>query len=311
MMSKLFLKINSPSQRDKEILQMVHTKTSVSPAPNLLIEQSVKAALTEDLGLAGDITTNSIFDETQLGTATLRSREKGILAGSKFVTETFKQLDHSCQINWMKNDGDELAPKEIIATIENTVRTILTGERVALNFLGHLTGIASLTNEYVQQVSHTKAAIVDTRKTTPGLRFAEKYAVRAGGGENHRYRLDDAVLIKDNHIAFAGGINSAIEKARQSNGHMVKIEVEVDNLDQLKECLPHKIDAVLLDNMTPETLKEAVKIIDGKFTAEASGGVNLQTVKAIAETGVDIISVGALTHSARCLDLGLDIDITT
>ncbi|MGH1404963.1 MAG: carboxylating nicotinate-nucleotide diphosphorylase [Rhodomicrobiaceae bacterium] len=289
---------------------MPETNRSFSPAPNLLVKEAVINALKEDLGLAGDITTNSIFNDQQIGTATLRARETGILAGSQFVDATFRELNPNSELNWKKRDGDALAPKDIIATIKAPVKTLLTGERVALNFLGHLTGIASLTNQYVKKISHTNAKIVDTRKTTPGLRFAEKYAVRAGGGENHRFRLDDAILIKDNHIAFAGGINNAIEKAKEANGHMVKIEVEVDTIDQLKECLSHKIDVVLLDNMPPDLLKEAVKLIDGKFTSEASGGVNLDTVKEIAEAGVDIISVGALTHSATCLDLGLDIDIT-
>lgn len=289
---------------------MPETNRSFSPAPKLLVKEAVINALKEDLGLAGDITTNSIFNDQQIGTATLRARETGILAGSQFVNATFRELNPNSELNWKKRDGDALAPKDIIATIKAPVKTLLTGERVALNFLGHLTGIASLTNQYVKKISHTDAKIVDTRKTTPGLRFAEKYAVRAGGGENHRFRLDDAILIKDNHIAFAGGINNAIEKAKEANGHMVKIEVEVDTIDQLKECLSHKIDVVLLDNMPPDLLKEAVKLIDGKFTSEASGGVNLDTVKEIAEAGVDIISVGALTHSATCLDLGLDIDIT-
>ncbi|GAA6210857.1 carboxylating nicotinate-nucleotide diphosphorylase [Hyphomicrobiales bacterium 4NK60-0047b] len=289
---------------------MVQTNKSLSPAPNLLVEKAIHYALLEDLGLAGDITTNSIFNDEHIGTATLRAREHGILAGSQFVEATFLELNPNSELKWKKQDGDTLTPKDVIATIKAPVKTLLTGERVALNFLGHLTGIASLTNQYVKKISHTKAKIVDTRKTTPGLRFAEKYAVRAGGGENHRFRLDDAILIKDNHIAFAGGINNAIEKVKEANGHMVKIEVEVDTIDQLKECLSHKIDVVLLDNMNPSLLKEAVQLIDGKFTIEASGGVNLDTVKEIAETGVNIISVGALTHSATCLDLGLDIDIT-
>ncbi len=289
---------------------MVKTNKSFSPAPSLLVVEAVINALKEDLGLAGDITTNGIFNDEQIGTATLRAREQGILAGSQFVEATFLELNPNSKLNWQKHDGDELAPKDIIATIKAPVKTLLTGERVALNFLGHLTGVASLTNQYVRKINHTKAKIVDTRKTTPGLRFAEKYAVRAGGGENHRFRLDDAILIKDNHIAFAGSINNAIEKIKEANGHMVKIEVEVDTIDQLKDCLSHKIDVVLLDNMAPALLKEAVELIDGKFTSEASGGVNLDTVKDIAETGVDIISVGALTHSATCLDLGLDIDIT-
>lgn len=281
----------------------------ITPAPETLIRQSVTIALKEDLGLAGDITSNAIFTPQQTGTATINARQNGILAGRDFAHEAFIQINPEAKITWHKADGDKLSPGDLIAEIKTTVRTILTAERTALNFLGQLSGIASLTNSFVQKVAHTKAAIVDTRKTIPGLRFAQKYAVRAGGGENHRFRLDDAVLIKDNHIAFAGGIDQAINKAVAATGHMVKIEVEVDTLEQLKACLPHKIDAVLLDNMPPETLKEAVKIIAGKFTAEASGNVNLETVKAIAESGVDIISIGALTHSAPCLDLGLDLNI--
>ena len=275
----------------------------------MLVEKAVMTTLEEDLGLRGDITTNNIFDEKTVGTATLRAREKGILAGQGFVTTAFTLLDPTAEITWHKQDGNTLSPKEIIATINAPVRTILTAERTALNFLGHLSGIASLTRRFVDKVSHTNAKIADTRKTTPGLRFAQKYAVLAGGGTNHRFRLDDAVMIKDNHIAFAGGISQAIEKVKTTLGHMVKIEVEVDNLDQLETCLKHNIDAVLLDNMQPETLRQAVKLIDGKLIAEASGGINLDTVQEIAETGVDIISVGALTHSAPCLDLGLDIDI--
>ncbi len=277
--------------------------------PNLLVKKAVMTALEEDLGLRGDITTNNIFDEKTVGTATLRAREKGILAGQGFVTTAFTLLDPNTEITWHKQDGNTLSPKEIIATINAPVRTILTAERTALNFLGHLSGIASLTRRFVDKISHTNAKIADTRKTTPGLRFAQKYAVLAGGGTNHRFRLDDAVMIKDNHIAFAGGISQAIEKVKTTLGHMVKIEVEVDNLDQLETCLKHNIDAVLLDNMLPETLRQAVKLIDGKLIAEASGGINLDTVQEIAETGVDIISVGALIHSAPCLDLGLDIDI--
>ena len=277
--------------------------------PSGLIENSVALALEEDLGLGGDRTSNSIFPEETEGTAVIVARKGGILAGQAFATESFEQIEPECEIIWHKQDGDQLKPNDTIATIEGKVRTILTGERTALNFLGHLSGIATLTAQYVEAIQGTTANIVDTRKTTPTLRFAEKYAVRVGGGQNHRMRLDDAILIKDNHIAFAGGIEQAITKTRQDNGHMIKIEVEVDTLDQLKACLEHKIDAVLLDNMSPETLKAAVKMVNGKITTEASGGVTLDTVRAIAQTGVDIISVGALTHSAPCLDLGLDIDI--
>ncbi len=274
-----------------------------------LIENCVALALEEDLGLGGDRTTNSIFPANTQGSAVIAARASGILAGQAFATESFEQIEPTCEIIWHKQDGDPLNPNETIATIEGKIRTILTGERTALNFLGHLSGIATLTAKYVKAIEGTSAHIVDTRKTTPTLRFAEKYAVRVGGGQNHRLRLDDAILIKDNHIAFAGGIEQAITKARQDNGHMIKIEVEVDILDQLKQCLDHKIDAVLLDNMAPKTLKTAVEMVDGKIMTEASGGVTLDTVRAIAQTGVDIISVGALTHSAPCLDLGLDIDI--
>lgn len=280
-----------------------------SPLPAPLVEAAIAAALSEDLGIAGDITTNSIFDETTTGTAVIRARETGRLAGADFVEAAFKYLTPETNIIWHKQDGAVLTTGDKVATITAPVRTLLTGERTALNFLGHLTGIATLTNHFVSKVAHTKAAIVDTRKTTPGLRFAEKYATRTGGGENHRHRLDDAVLIKDNHIAFAGSIETAIDKVRANVGHMVKIEVEIDRLDQLQTCLDKKVDAVLLDNMTNEQLTEAVKRINGQLIAEASGGVNLNTVAAIAETGVDIISVGALTHSAPCFDIGLDIDI--
>lgn len=281
----------------------------VLPLPTPLIEDAVNRALKEDLGLAGDITSNSIFESTTHGTAIINARQKGILAGSPFAEAAFFALSDEIEIVWHQPEGAALKSGHKIATITGPVRALLTGERTALNFLGHLSGVASLTNRYVEKIAHTKACIVDTRKTTPGLRFAEKYAVRLGGGENHRHRLDDAVLIKDNHIAFAGTIDAAVKAARRNVGHMVKIEVEIDHLSQLATCLDLKVDAVLLDNMNPETLKKAVRQIDGQLIAEASGGVNLKTVAAIAETGVDIISVGALTHSAPCLDLGLDIDI--
>lgn len=284
------------------------------PPPTPLIEQAVAEALAEDLGLAGDITTNSIFPEKAQGTAKIRARETGILSGQDFATECFLQTDPESEISWLKHDGNKLSPGDTIAEINASVRTILTSERTALNFLGHLSGIATLTAKFVKSIEGTKAKIVDTRKTTPGLRFAEKYAVRTGGGQNHRYRLDDAILIKDNHIAFAGGISKAINNARAATGHMIKLEIEVDTLEQLKQALNENIDAVLLDNMSPETIKQAISLIEsqalaGQVITEASGGISLKTVRSIAETGVDIISIGALTHSAPCLDLGLDIDI--
>lgn len=281
------------------------------PPPDHLVANAVAMALEEDLGLAGDITSNIIFDAETAGTATIKAREAGVLAGAAFANEALYQTNQDCGITWKKKDGEPLAAGDTIAEITGPVRAILTAERTALNFLGRLSGIASLTARYAAKVSHTSATIVDTRKTTPGLRFAEKYAVRVGGGGNHRLRLDDAILIKDNHIAFAGGIKAAITKARANTSHMVKIEVEVDTLDQLNKALAENIDAVLLDNMSLDDLRRAVKTIDGRIIAEASGGVTLDTVADIAATGVDIISVGALTHSAPCLDLGLDIDIPT
>ena len=288
-------------------------QNKIPSLPIPLITESVQRALREDLGLKGDITTDAIFQKDTKGRAIINARQAGILAGQDFVEQTFAALadDKSkLKITWHKKDGDKLKPKDKIATIAAPVKLILTAERTALNFLGHLSGIASLTNKYVTAIKGTGATITDTRKTTPGLRAAEKLAVRLGGGENHRLRLDDAILIKDNHIAFAGSITEAIKRARKQAGHMVKIEVEVDTLAQLKQCLKQQVDAVLLDNMPPETLQKAVELIDGACIAEASGGVTLETVRAIAETGVDMISVGALTHSAPCLDLGLDIAIS-
>ena len=290
---------------------MPNAKHKRMPPPEHLVADAVAAALEEDLGLAGDITSNAIFDTQTSGTAIIKAREAGVLAGALFADEAFCQTDLACEITWHKQDGDQLAIGDHIAEITGPVRAILTAERTALNFLGRLTGIATLTARYAEKIKHTSAVIVDTRKTTPGLRFAEKYAVRVGGGSNHRFRLDDAVLIKDNHIAFAGGIKAAISKARENTGHMIKLEVEVDTLEQLNKALAEKVDAVLLDNMSLEDLRRAVKTIDGRLIAEASGGVTLDTVADIAATGVDIISVGALTHSAPCLDLGLDIDIPT
>ena len=281
--------------------------------PHLLVEAAVKRALEEDLGLGGDITTNSIFNQDTQGTATIRARQAGILAGQTFANHTLQQLEPSTKISWQKEDGNALAPGDDIAMINGSITTLLTGERTALNFLGHLSGIASLTACYVAEITGTNAKIIDTRKTTPGLRFAEKYAVTLGGGQNHRMRLDDAVLIKDNHIAFAGSIKNAITQAHANAGHMVKIEVEVDTLSQLDQALNEKIDVVLLDNFTIPDLEIAVRKAKektgGACKTEASGGINLETVRQVAETGVDYISVGALTHSAPTLDLGLDIDI--
>lgn len=274
--------------------------------PTFMIEEHVSAALKEDLGLGGDRTTNSIIPADLKATGKIIARQEGTCAGLDLAQTAYHLVDEKLRFTSPLEDGAHFAAGALIAEIEGPARALLTAERVALNFLGHLCGIASHTRLFVDETSHTKAHICCTRKTTPGLRGLEKYAVKCGGGQNHRFRLDDGILIKDNHIAIAGGVKNAIEQAQNSAGHMIKIQVEVDNLDQLKTVLDHKVDAVLLDNMPPEVLKQAVEMIDGKLVSEASGGVNLDSVKAIAETGVDLISVGALTHSSPTLDLGLD-----
>jgi nicotinate-nucleotide pyrophosphorylase (carboxylating) len=263
----------------------------------LLIEDAVRRALEEDLGRAGDITSAATIPEGKKARAKLAARKPGVLAGLACAAEAFRQLDPAIEFRASKRDGDKIAAKETAAEIEGPAHAVLSAERVALNFVTHLSGVATLTAAYVERVKHTKARIVCTRKTIPGLRALEKYAVRCGGGFNHRFGLDDAVLIKDNHIAVAGGAAAALKRARASVGHLVKIEIEVENLDQLSEVLKAGgADVALLDNMDAATLKRAVEIAKGKVALEASGGVNLDTVTTIAETGVDMISVGALTH---------------
>jgi nicotinate-nucleotide pyrophosphorylase (carboxylating) len=239
----------------------------------------------------------------------IATRKPGVIAGLPMAAMAFKLVDPNIKFEALVEDGAPVAPGAVIARISGPARGILSGERVALNYMGRLSGIATLTAQYAALVAHTNAKICCTRKTTPGLRAFEKYAVRCGGGMNHRFGLDDAFLIKDNHIAVAGGIKPALRAAKAAAGHLVKIEIEVDTLDQLREVLAEGADVVMLDNMAPAMLREAVQIIAGRMRTEASGGVNLDTVKAIAETGVDLISVGALTHSASVLDLGLDIEI--
>jgi nicotinate-nucleotide pyrophosphorylase (carboxylating) len=287
-------------------MNMLELKSGLAPLPRPIIERVVEAALTEDLGLIGDITTEATIPADRQATCIMAARESGVLAGIDLAAAAFRQLNPDVSFKPDKSDGDALSAGDIIATISGNARSILSAERIALNFAGRMSGIASQTRAYVDAVASTKAAIVDTRKTTPGLRALEKYAVRAGGGMNHRIGLFDAVLIKDNHVAIAGGISAAILAARARAGHMIKIEVEVDTLDQLREALEHRIDAVLLDNMSPETLREAVALVNGRITTEASGGINFDTVRSIAETGVDLISIGALTHSVKVLDIGLD-----
>ena len=282
------------------------TVSRVAPLPAPLVDAAISTALAEDLGLLGDITTNATVAADTKSEAEIAARKPGVVSGLQLAEAAFRALDPHVAFEIVTADGGTISAGSVIARVKGNARAILTAERVALNFMGRMSGIATLTRRYSDAIKGTHAKIADTRKTTPGLRAFEKYAVRCGGGQNHRTGLFDAVLIKDNHIVAAGGLSKAIEAARSLAGHMVKIEVEVDTLEQLKEVLGHKVDAVLLDNMTPATLTKAVKLVAGRCLTEASGGVNLDTVRAIAETGVDLISVGALTHSAPVLDLGLD-----
>jgi nicotinate-nucleotide pyrophosphorylase (carboxylating) len=278
-----------------------------NPPHTLLIEPVVRQALTEDLGRAGDITTDAVIPADQWAHAVIAAREPGVICGLIAADLTFNLTDAAIRLAPRVPDGSEVARGETIAEIEGPARAILTAERVALNFMGHLSGVATATHHLVAAVAGTDARIICTRKTIPGLRVLEKYAVRCGGGLNHRFGLDDAVLVKDNHIAAAGGIEQAVKALRGRLGPMVKIEIEVDTLDQLEIALGLGIDAILLDNMPPEIMKNAVEITRGRAKLEASGGVTLDRVRAIAESGVDYISSGAITHSARSLDLGLDL----
>lgn len=275
----------------------------------LHIEDIVRAALKEDLGHGHDITTECTVPLDKDARAVVNARKAGRLAGVVAGLAAFTITDPDCEIELLKGDGEDVAAGEDIAVVTGSARAILTAERVALNFMQHLSGVATLTKQYVDAIEDTGAKIADTRKTIPGMRGLQKQAVRLGGGMNHRFGLDDAVLIKDNHIALAGGVYPALQMARENAGHMVKIEIEVDTLEQLGEVLHYGgADIIMLDNFSNADLAQAVEMIDGKTVIEASGGVNLQTVKAIAETGVHIISVGALTHSAPALDIGLDIE---
>jgi nicotinate-nucleotide pyrophosphorylase (carboxylating) len=283
--------------------------TFIAPLNPMLIEDVINRTLAEDLGRAGDITTLATIPASARARAVIAARESGVIAGSDLAIAAFRRLDQSIRFDTHIADGAFVSKGDVALAIEGPARAILSAERTALNFMGRLSGIASLTARYVENVKHTKARIVCTRKTTPGLRAFEKHAVRCGGGFNHRFGLDDAILIKDNHIAVAGGVINALRAAKAFAGHLVKIEIEVDTLDQLDEVIREGADVVLLDNMTPAQLKDAVARVKGNMLTEASGGVTLESVAAIAESGVDMISVGALTHSARVLDLGLDIAI--
>lgn len=282
------------------------TVSTLPPLPRLLLEPIVRNALLEDLGLAGDITSNAVIPADHRSVVVMAAREPGVIAGLDAAELAFQLVDPAIVMNRNVMDGATVEPGDIIATIEGPSRGLLTAERTALNFLGHLSGIASVTARIVAAIAGSKASVACTRKTTPGLRAMEKYAVRAGGGMNHRFALYDAVLIKDNHIAVSGSVRHAIRRAKKGVGHLVKIEVEVDTLAQLQEAMEEGVDAVLLDNMTPEQLREAVHVVAGRAITEASGRINPQTAPAIAASGVDLISIGWLTHSAPVLDIGLD-----
>jgi nicotinate-nucleotide pyrophosphorylase (carboxylating) len=274
--------------------------------PSVLIEPIVRAALLEDLGRAGDITTNAIVPSDVRAKVSLAARQAGVVAGLDLALMAFRLIDPAIVASVIRVDGSHVAAGEAIAALEGPACGLLTAERVALNFLCHMSGIATATAAVVEAVRGTKARVIDIRKTLPGLRAVQKYAIRAGGGANHRFGLDDGILIKDNHIAVAGGIRAAIERARAAAGHMVKVEIEVDTLEQLAEALSFDIDAVLLDNMGPEELRRAVVLVDGQAITEASGGITLATAPALAATGVDLLSIGWLTQSAQALDIGLD-----
>ena len=278
----------------------------IPPLPDLLIEPIVRMALAEDLGRAGDITAQACIAADARLNAVFAVRQSGVLAGLDCARLAILGLDPDARFEPRAADGDLMAPGQAAAFVSANARALLSAERTALNLMGHLSGVATLTRAYVDAVAGTNARIVDTRKTTPGLRALEKYAVRCGGGVNHRFGLDDAILIKDNHVVASGGVGEALRRARAHAGHLTKIEVEVDSLDQLAEALLHTPDVIMLDNFSLADLSRAVDITSGRVTLEASGGVNLTTVRAIAETGVQVISVGALTHSAPVLDIGLD-----
>ena len=273
-----------------------------------LFQPLVEAALREDLR-SGDLTTEALIPADARGAAQLNFRAPGIVCGMPLARLVFRALDPDSNVEILTNDGAHAVTGQTVMRVEANARALLSAERVALNFAQRLSAIATLTAQFVALTRGTRAHIADTRKTTPGLRIAEKYAVRMGGGANHRYALDDMILIKDNHIALCGGITRAVERARGRVGHAVKIEVECDNLKQVEEAVAAHADIILLDNMTNAQLRDAVALIDSVAISEASGGVTLETVAGIAQTGVDLISVGALTHGVRSLDIGLDVEI--
>jgi len=273
---------------------------------NILMDKIIEQALLEDIG-TGDITSESIVPFDLKAKGTIKTLEGGVIAGINIVHLVFKKLDPEIIFQEKIKDGTKVARDKVLAEITGSARTILKGERVALNFLQRMSGIATITSKFCQEIKDLPVRIVDTRKTTPGLRMLEKYAVRMGGGHNHRFGLYDAVLIKDNHITVTGGITSAVNSVRKQISHTVKIEVEIDNLSQLEKVLKTQVDIIMLDNMDLDTMREAVKMVKGKTLIEASGGITLDKVRKIAQTGVDLISVGALTHSVKSLDISMEI----
>ena len=282
----------------------------LTPLPNIILRPMVERALTEDFGNSGDVTARLLVPAEATGSLVMRAREAGVIAGMQAAQMTYDLVDPTVKFEVLAPTGSEVAEKDIIARITGPSRSLLSAERVALNFLGRMSGVATLTSKYVKLVENTSTRIAATRKTTPGLRALEKQAVLAGGGFTHRESLSAAIMIKDNHIALAGGVDAALGAIKKNADHMIKVSVEVDTLEQLEKVLVWGPDVVLLDNMGPEILKKAVKLaraFDGRTpTLEASGGVNLRTVKELAETGVDVISIGALTHSAPNFDIGMD-----
>jgi nicotinate-nucleotide pyrophosphorylase (carboxylating) len=279
---------------------------NTSPLPDPIIEPIVRMALAEDLGRAGDVTTRATSSPDAMANWVMRARQPGVIAGLDAAALALRIIDPTATLDIISPDGSAVVAGDTIARLRGKAQSLLTAERVMLNFVGQLSGIATLTAKFVAETEGTKAKIACTRKTSPGMRALAKKAVRLGGGSNHRFALDDAILIKDNHVAAAGGVAEALTRAKANAGHLLPIEVEVDSLAQLELALPFNPTCIMLDNFTLEDLRKAVEYVGGKVLLEASGGVNLSTVRAIAQTGVDIISVGALTHSAPCLDIALD-----
>lgn len=280
------------------------------PLPPTVIEPIIRLALNEDFGTAGDVTANLLVPESETGHLYFRSRAAGFISGLQAAQMTYAMVDPTVEFKVLKGDGSRVATGDIIAEVKGATRSLLMAERTALNFMGRMSGIATLTSQYVEKIKHTKARIAATRKTTPGLRALEKRAVLSGGGATHRQSLSDAIMIKDNHIAMGGGIEAVLSRVMANADHMVRVSVEVDTLEQLEKALPFAPHVILLDNMGPDKLRNAVKIVDrfakSRPVLEASGGVNLETVKGIAESGIDVISIGGLTHSATNFDIGLD-----